>query len=82
MGIALGAPVSAKAFVWHNLIPATLGNWIGGAICMATVYAWIYGTPAKHFAAWCERRGAPAEPHDVQAVITPRGHGDGTGHKR
>jgi hypothetical protein len=35
---------------------ATIGNWIGGAICMATVYAFIYGKPPKQFFAWLEQR--------------------------
>lgn len=37
MAIALGAPISAYEVVVKNLIPATLGNWVGGAICVATV---------------------------------------------
>jgi hypothetical protein len=28
-----------------NLIPATIGNWIGGAVCVATVYAFAFGRP-------------------------------------
>lgn len=35
---------------------ATIGNWIGGAICMATVYAFIYGKPPKQLFAWLEKR--------------------------
>lgn len=37
-------------------LAATIGNWIGGAICMATVYAFIYGRPPKQFFAWLEER--------------------------
>ena len=44
----MGAPLTAKQIIVDNLIPATLGNWIGGAICVSTVYAFIYGrTPLK-----------------------------------
>jgi hypothetical protein len=57
-----------------NLIPATIGNWIGGAVCVATVYALAYGRPnlvitqrAEQLrAAWAgrwadrRRRGLPA----------------------
>lgn len=43
MGIVLGAPVTWKAFFLANLLPVTLGNIIGGAICMGTVYAVIFG---------------------------------------
>jgi len=28
MGIAMGADITARQFVWMNLIPSTLGNWI------------------------------------------------------
>jgi hypothetical protein len=40
--------------LFHNA--ATIGNWIGGAVCMATVYAFIYGKPPKQFFAWLEER--------------------------
>jgi hypothetical protein len=35
---------------------ATIGNFIGGAVCMATTYAFIYGRPPKQIAAWAEER--------------------------
>lgn len=44
MGIALGAPVTWKAFFMANLLPVTLGNIVGGAVCMATTYALIFGS--------------------------------------
>jgi len=28
MGIAMGADITARQFVWMNLIPCTFGNWI------------------------------------------------------
>jgi hypothetical protein len=37
-----------------SLPAATIGSWIGGAICMATVYAFIYGKPAKALTASCK----------------------------
>ena len=42
-GMALGAPVTWSAFFLGNLLPVTLGNLVGGAFCMATVYALCYG---------------------------------------
>ena len=43
-----GAPLTARQIIVDNLIPSTLGNWVGGAICVATVYAFIYGrTPTR-----------------------------------
>ncbi|PNH08102.1 hypothetical protein TSOC_005370 [Tetrabaena socialis] len=47
MGWAQGANVTAKEFIWHNLIPATLGNYIGGGICLATTYAIAFGSAPR-----------------------------------
>eukprot|EP00882_Tetradesmus_deserticola_P031982 GHRQ01036176.1.p2 GENE.GHRQ01036176.1~~GHRQ01036176.1.p2 ORF type:complete len:102 (+),score=29.84 GHRQ01036176.1:787-1092(+) len=71
MGIALGAPITARQFVAHNLIPATIGNWIGGAICMATVYAWAYGSLPQQLAAWwAKQRAKGGLQDDAVAVVT------------
>lgn len=43
----LGAPVTVSEFVFNNLIPVTIGNTIAGALCMATTYAYIYGSLGK-----------------------------------
>jgi hypothetical protein len=76
MGIALGAPVTARQFVASNLIPATIGNWIGGAICMATVYAWVYGSPPQQLAAWwAQRQVGDGVQSDVVAVVTESNSG-------
>jgi hypothetical protein len=61
MAIAVGAPISAHQFVLHNLIPATIGNWLGGAVFMATTYAFIYGRPAKQFIGWLEAWKSPKQ---------------------
>ena len=37
-----GAPITAAEFVTANLTPATLGNWIGGALVIGLPYAWLY----------------------------------------
>lgn len=42
-GIVLGAPVTWSSFFLDNLLPVTLGNIIGGAVCMATAYAICFG---------------------------------------
>lgn len=44
MGMALGAPVSAADFLLRNLLPVTLGNIVGGALCMAAAYRLCYGS--------------------------------------
>lgn len=47
MGIAQGAPATIEQVLWGNLIPATIGNWIGGAIITGSLYSFVYGKP--HF---------------------------------
>ncbi len=42
LGMMEGADVDAAAFVFDNLIPATIGNIIGGAIFVATPYTMLY----------------------------------------
>lgn len=37
-----GADISVSQFVINNLIPATLGNVVGGAILIGLPYAWLY----------------------------------------
>lgn len=41
LGIFLGAPISWGDFLVHNLIPVTLGNIVGGAFFVGTLYYWI-----------------------------------------
>lgn len=55
-GLSRGADITAADFVWMNLIPATLGNFIGGGICMATMYAFVFGRPPIRIAAWMRRK--------------------------
>ena len=43
MGMVLGAPVTFSDFMLRNLLPVTLGNIVGGALCMATAYSLCYG---------------------------------------
>lgn len=44
LGIMLGAPVTVSEFLTRNLIPATIGNVIGGAVFVATAYGLAYGS--------------------------------------
>merc|ERR1712146_769885 len=43
LGILNGAAVSWKAFLLNNLLPVTLGNIVGGAVCVATAFSYAYG---------------------------------------
>ena len=45
-----GADITVAQFANANLIPATLGNWVGGALLIGLPYAWLYSA----------RRTAPA----------------------
>ncbi|KAG2491238.1 hypothetical protein HYH03_010446 [Edaphochlamys debaryana] len=56
MAWAQGANITAEQFIWRNLIPATLGNWVGGAICVATVYAFSYGRTPKLIGQWVDKK--------------------------
>ena len=37
-----GADITVGQFATANLIPATLGNWVGGALLIGLPYAWLY----------------------------------------
>lgn len=37
-----GAPVTVGDAIWRNLIPATIGNIIGGALFVGCVHAWLH----------------------------------------
>lgn len=67
-----GADINARDFVAYNLIPSSLGNWVGGAVMVASVYAFIYGTPAKELNAWWDRRAAAAQAQAAQAHANPQ----------
>lgn len=45
MAITQGGDATFKQVIWHNLVPATIGNYIGGAFFIAAVYSFIYGKP-------------------------------------
>ena len=78
MAMVLGAPITSSEFIRHNLIPATIGNFVGGAALVGLMYALIYGRSGTAFFAWWDhmalkaaqrvqvmvhgRRGAPQPP--------------------
>jgi formate/nitrite transporter len=47
LGILNGAAVTWKAFLLNNLLPVTLGNIVGGAVCVATAFSYTYGKLGK-----------------------------------
>jgi len=48
LGIMNGAAVTWKAFFLKNLLPVTLGNIVGGAVCVAAAFCQFYGSADKH----------------------------------
>jgi len=46
LGIFSGASVTWKAFLLNNLLPVTLGNIFGGAVCVAAAFCAVYGKNA------------------------------------
>lgn len=47
LAMRLGAPISVNTFLVKNLIPATIGNLIGGAIFVAMAMGLSYGSWEK-----------------------------------
>lgn len=45
LAISQGEEATFKQVIWHNLVPATIGNYIGGAFFIAAIYSFIYGKP-------------------------------------
>jgi len=43
VAIMLGAPISITQFLLHNLLPATLGNMVGGTFLVALPYFLLWG---------------------------------------
>ena len=46
VGMLLGAPVSVESFLIHNLLPATIGNILGGMLLVALPYFILWGKPS------------------------------------
>lgn len=62
MAWAQGESITAKEFIWNNLIPSTLGNYVGGGVCLATVYAFAFGRTPKRMGAYYDDKVAPKMP--------------------
>ena len=43
LAIFEGAGISWSTFIIHNLIPATLGNIVGGGLFVGTIYGYLFG---------------------------------------
>lgn len=46
-GILEGADISTWTMIWRNLIPATLGNIVGGAVFVGCVHTYLYMNKEK-----------------------------------
>lgn len=47
LGMLRGAEITTKAFLLKNLIPVTLGNIVGGALCVMAPFGDVFGTWGK-----------------------------------
>jgi formate transporter len=47
MGMMFGADISISKLVFHALLPATLGNIVGGGICIGAVYWFVFDSMDK-----------------------------------
>ncbi|WIA22109.1 hypothetical protein OEZ85_004451 [Tetradesmus obliquus] len=64
LAMKLGAPISVGTFIVKNLIPSTIGNLIGGAVFVASMYGLAYGdwetaVNSAAAAAWARATGRP-----------------------
>lgn len=62
LAMKLGAPITVGAFLTANLIPATLGNLMGGGLFVATAYGLAFGNLEQAVVgamegAWAAARG-------------------------
>lgn len=88
MGIALGAPVTLGEFIVKNIIPVTIGNTIGGAVCVGLAFCCVYGKLGNEKvdfeAKWmeltaavldcCEWKGRQNRDSKAYALIGSRSH--------
>ena len=49
LGMMRGGKVSAVDFLMKNLLPVTLGNIVGGAVCVGLSYSCIHGSLLDRF---------------------------------
>jgi len=47
LGMLRGAEITTQAFLFKNLIPVTLGNIVGGALCVMAPFGDVFGTWGK-----------------------------------
>ena len=47
LGMLRGADITAKTFIFKNLIPVTLGNIVGGALCVMGPFGSVFGNWGK-----------------------------------
>lgn len=47
LAIFNGAEITWKTFLLKNLLPVTLGNIVGGAVCVAAAFSFAYGSLGK-----------------------------------
>ena len=67
LSIASGAPITPMDAITKNLIPVTLGNIVGGSLCVATTFSLTYGSLGKQVSHFLGNKVAAADGIDGSA---------------
>ncbi|KAL6069963.1 Formate/nitrite transporter, variant 2 [Balamuthia mandrillaris] len=71
VSIMYGADVDYGKFIYKNLIPVTVGNFIGGSLCMAMAAWYLYIIEPKHQHKWTHyTHFNNSHVHNIQLAIT------------
>jgi hypothetical protein len=80
MGMMFGADISITKLLFHALLPATLGNVVGGGICIGAVYWYVFDSMGGNIYLSSRIRWYPnVKHHDVKEndnSILETVHGD------
>jgi formate transporter len=84
MGMMFGADISISTLVFHALLPATLGNIVGGGICIGAVYWFVFDSMGKgaYLLSRVRFYSRPSSPENsVDDVVTETVNGDSNTNK-
>jgi formate/nitrite transporter len=73
LGMLRGAPISVSDFLLKSLLPVTLGNIVGGAGCVALMYAAVYGSLLEAKPSSKASSTSNQKPSSASTVTTLRG---------
>jgi formate transporter len=80
MGMMFGADISISRLLFHALLPATLGNVVGGGICIGAVYWYVFDSMGSSIYLQSRIRWHPNmkhhDPKDDEIAVTETVHGE------